>query len=275
MHIDRHLVARHRLRSGLSLPELMIASSILALMLAALGSLASAVDSGHEYCHGRSVATQHARVAMQRITRNLNGAHASREFPGFISFQETIGLYSFPETLVIWQPIGNPANTGGLPLIGELVVYCPNPANPAELWEITARDDTRSAPALSDTAGWATLLTHFKTGSGPQRVELTNLLRTANVGSGSDTPQLRAAVRFEVTLRPTDAELASFANGDKSWDDIAWVQGIYGNTTGLRQSWCSVELQLLPSNWQATQDPSGISSIPFFGSGAVYYQVSQ
>ncbi len=40
--------------------------------------------------------------------------------------------------------------------------------------------------------------------------------------------------------------------------------------TGLRQSWCRIELQLRPSH---VDDHTADPAIPFFGSGAVYYEM--
>jgi prepilin-type N-terminal cleavage/methylation domain-containing protein len=275
MHCHSPHHRRESLRRGLTMPELLIASSIVALMLAALGTLAVAVDSGHAFSHGRSVATQHARVATERITRQLNRAHASSVFPGFVSFRETVGAFSFPDTLVVWRPEATAANPDGLPLVGELIVYCPNPNRPAELWEITARQNTQVAPALSDGSEWATLIAYFQEHDAPTRVVVTDLLRTATISGDTGPGQARGAVRFDVSVRPTAADLQSFQDGDITWDEVPWVQGIYGESSGLRQSWCSIELQLMPDNWSTVDDPRALSAIPFFASGAVYYEVTQ
>lgn len=266
---------RLELRRGLTMPELLIASSIVAMMIAALATLAQAVDSGHEYSHGRSVATQHARVALERIGRNLNSAHANSEFPGFVVFREVVGTYSFPDTLVVWHPAATAADPSGLPQIGELVVYCANPVSPAELWEITAAGDTRSVPPLSDTTQWTSLLNYLKSDSAPQRTVVTDLLRTAAVSNGSGVSSSRGVLRFDVVQRPTDAQIQSYHDGDLDWNEIHWVQGIHGQTTGLRQAWCNVELQLMPGNWSAAKDPTAVTAIPFFTSGAIHYEVSQ
>ena len=259
-------------RRGLTLPELLIASSITAMMLATLGTLAFSVDSGSQYSQGRSTATQHARVAIQRIQRNLNNAHASPEFPGFVAFPETIGAFSFPDLIVIWHPESTPANPDGLPLAEEVIVYCPNPANPAELWEITFPGNTAPVPALSDTSAWATAIDFAKNGEGPERSVITDLLRTGIVSDGGNT-STRGAIRFDVVRRPTDAQLQEYTDGTIAWNEVDWAQTVYSDTGGLRQVWCNVELQLMPSNWSAADDPNGVTTIPFFTSGAIYYEV--
>jgi len=56
---------------------------------------------------------------------------------------------------------------------------------------------------------------------------------------------------------------------------VPWVQDIHGPNTGLRQAWCRFELQLTPGEDSRASDPNGDTAIPFFGSGAIYYQLER
>ena len=107
-------------------------------------------------------ATQHARVALDRITRTIYGATANEQFPGCIVVAETINGWRYPDTLVIWRPNGAAANPNGLPRYCELVIYCPHPNNPNQLVEITAPTDTRTVPAVTDTSSWQSEIAAIK-----------------------------------------------------------------------------------------------------------------
>jgi hypothetical protein len=158
-------------------------------------------------------------------------------------------------------------NPDDLPIMNELVVYCPNPNNPSELWEITAPNDSRTAPNPSNPTQWRSELTYLKSNSAVQRVVLTNTLRTASTSNG-----LRGVIRFESRLRPSEAEWAQYIGGSRTWENMSWVQGIYGATMGFRQAWCRFEFQLRPGG---TEDNSRDVAIPFFGSGAVMYELQK
>ena len=72
----------HRCTRGLTLLELLVAMSIMAMVVVSLGTLANGVQQGFDYTEGHSTATQHARVTLERITRSVREAQASEQFPG-------------------------------------------------------------------------------------------------------------------------------------------------------------------------------------------------
>jgi hypothetical protein len=157
--------------------------------------------------------------------------------------------------------------------MNELVVFCPNPDSPNELWEIRSPDDARVAPAAANASSWAAELNDLKHSDRVQRVVLTNLLRVAQLGgvAGPDGGGGgRGVLRFESTLRPSETEWAQFLGGSRSWGDLSWVQGIHGTQSGLRQTWCRFEFQLRPAD---TGDDKREAAIPFFGSAAVMYEM--
>ena len=246
--------------------ELLIATSIMAIIAGALGTLAMSVQVGNQHSFSQSTITQHGRVVMDRIQRTLNGATANENFPGFAVFSESVGPWEFPDTIVVWNPSGQAADPAGLPRVNELVIFCPDPASPTQLVEIRIPGDTQPVPPLSDVAAWQTSLSWAKTTNTAQRVVLTDMVRAPAVGS-----QPRGAVRFQAVQRPSDAQLQAYRSASLAWEDVAWVQDVYSSNTGLRQNWCRIELQLVPP--VMGRQPIASETIPFFGSAAVYYQV--
>ena len=257
---------------GLTLIELMIALSIMSLMAAALGSLSLAVQMSNEYAVSNGTAVQHARVALERMERKMREAHSSAEFPGFAVFSTTVGLYSFPDTVVIWSPDGDAEDPDGLPVYEELVIYCPNPDSPNELWEITIPSSKLTVPDPANTSAWNTVLGLIRGSESVERVVVTDLLRTA---ASNDDGDLRGALRFETRLAPSATEWAAYKVGSADWDDLSWAQGVYGSSTGLRQSWCQIEVQLTPEgSIEAGEDQQQVA-LSFFGSAALYYELNK
>ncbi len=260
-------------RSGLTLAELLIASAIMSMMAAALGVLANAVRQSQDHVRNSAAASQHARVALSRIKRAALAATANEQFPGLVVFSEAAGAWSFPDTLVVWAPVGPAASPNGLPLFSELLIFCPDPQAPERLLEISVRTDTRETPPLTDLASWQSSLAAIKASASAKRVQLTDLLRTAAVDQGGGAR--RGVVRFEQTLHPSDNQLADVRDGVRTWGELPWVQGIYGTQFGLRQAACRMELQLISEDAAGGEDVAGQASTPYFGSAALYYTVRQ
>lgn len=256
---------------GLTLIELLIATSVLALVVGTLSALSIGVEQGYEYAEGYGTATQHARIALERIMRSAEGATTSEQFPGLIVVADYDSGSRFPETLVVWHPAGAAADSNGLPRFNELVVFCPDWYIPGNLVEITVPTDTRTVPAVTDQTTWAAEVLAIRKSAAAQKVTLTPLLRTCLV---SQSPlKWRGAVRFESRLRPSDDQWARYKAGTAQWADLNWVQGIYGQKTGLRQAWLRTELQLMPGGaWSATNAAAQVAA-PFFGSAAIYYEM--
>ncbi|MDP6467522.1 MAG: hypothetical protein QF918_07275 [Pirellulaceae bacterium] len=286
-HRNNHRTNRQRRplhRRGLTLMELMMVTTILVMMAGAMAALATVVQSGSDFNHANGVVTQYGRVALERIERAVSSATANAEFPGCFVYSEQFDEWNYPDTLIVWHPTETAADPSGLPMIDELVVFCANPESPSELLEIRLSDVPGAVPALDDNVGWQMLLTEFKFGNTAKRVPLTDLLRTAAPTNGHTVPE-RGAVRFDVRLRPSAAEWSEFQRGTRDWDDLSWAQSIHGSGTGLRQTWCRIELQLqmeqfLPAGGSkmGTSEP-GVSgtgadtTTPFFGSATVYHEL--
>lgn len=252
--------------------ELLIAMTVLAFIVGTLAGLARTAEQGFEYSEGYGAATQHARVALSRISRAIYAATANEQFPGCIVVAETVSTYRYPDTLVIWRPSGTAAAPNGLPLYSELVIYCPHPTSPNLLVEITAPSDTRTVPAVTDTSTWLSEIAAIKTSSQSKIVTVTDLLRSCPISSASGSAT-RGAVRFETRLRPSQDDWTNFKNGVVSWQNLPWPQGFYGWQTGLRQVWVRTELQLIPQAPNGSATAANLAPVPFFGSASLYYQM--
>jgi prepilin-type N-terminal cleavage/methylation domain-containing protein len=266
--------ARQR-RPALTLIEMLLALSVLSIMAVALGSLAMSVETSNDYITAQGEAAQHARVILTRIERTLNEAHASEDFPGFAVFAENVNGWQFPDTLVIWHPENAAVQPDDGPLFSELIVICPDPEQPWRLLEIRTPTDNRPAPPLSDSATWQTELAAIKKSATAERVQLTDLLRVGAITSGGIAGNARGAVFFHVRVLPSVTQWEQYKAGNVDWEDLPWAQSVHGSRTGLRQSWCAIELQLLPRHGNEHFDLTGDQVIPFFGSAAIYYELSR
>lgn len=264
-------------RRGLTLVELLMATLILGIVAAALSGLAAASRTAWEYGEGYGNATQHARVVLDRIARTVGEATATETYPGVVVAYATESAWQFPENLVVWRPQGAPANPQGPPLVGELVIFGPDPNDPTRLMEFRRPNDSTPAPWFdgSDPNLLLAAINAIKGSSQTQKTLLTDLVRAPQGPSVR-----RAAIRFVVELRPSAAQWDEFLNGERSWEHqlgpcLFWPQSIYGSTSGLRQVWVRMELQLMPSRDAAANVTHAEQAIPFFGSAALYYQMDR
>lgn len=264
-------------RRGLTLVEMLLALAVLGMMAVAMAGLAKAVQMNNDYGEGHATVTQHARVALERIERNVSEAVASPSFPGVLVLDTYVGTWRFPDALVVWHPAqGTTAvDPKGLPRFNELVIYYPNPRQPNELLEVTLPQDTRVVPDVTkaNETTWLAVVASTSSSNSAQRVVLTDLLRTGQV-SGSTNSGLRGAVRFESRLRPSTEEWEQYKAGTLAWKDLAWAQGISGWKTGLRQLWVRIELQLTPPGSTGQGDSDGQPAVTFFGSAARYHEMT-
>lgn len=263
----------HRLkRCGVSLVEMLLAMAVLGIMALALSALATTVHSTSGYVQHRGEAIQHARVACERIDRAIASAHATANYPGAWVIATLIGTTRYPDALVVWRPTGAATNAAGPPLMRELVWFTFDPSAPHKLLEITCPADNRSAPALTSAASWATELAAIHTASDSVKVQLTDLLRTGDAGTSG--AQMRGVIRFETRLRPSAAEWSSYQGGSLAWNQLSWAQDIYSADSGLRQTWCRYELQLVPRDQPRSGGDTAALALPALGSAAIYYSLT-
>ncbi|GIW92503.1 MAG: hypothetical protein KatS3mg110_0544 [Pirellulaceae bacterium] len=258
--------ARQR-RLGVTLVELLIASTVMALIIGALATMATGLRTQQECSQQYTLAMMHARTALSRIEQNCRAAYANAKFPGFVAFAELVGTDSYPDCLVIWRPQGNPAKPTGLPLWNEVVIYGWNPNKPNELLEIRVPNDSSPVPDLTQVSAWLSRLAALRAGTGSSRVVVTDRLRVAQPRSAPGN--LRGVIRFEAVLQPSDTQWTSWKAGQLAWTDMSWPRDLYGLSYGVRQNLCRVELQIRPAG---SDDPQ--SAFVFFGSAYLYYPVS-
>jgi len=256
-------------RTGMTLVELMIAMVLMATMTGVLATLALAMRQGWEHNSGHALAAQHARVAMERISRAVSTATANEDMPGFYVVYETVGTDRYPDTLVVWKPTGPATSPTGLPRIKECIFFCPDPAAPNRLLEITAPNDNRTIPLTEslNSALWRNNLAALKVASTSKKTVLTDLLRTATPTSSSTK---RGVVRFEHDMRPTWQD---WYNASITWSNLAWPQDLYSQDTGVRQAWVKIELQLSPGTTETALANNSV--VPFFGSAVLTYTMQR
>jgi hypothetical protein len=154
----------------------------------------------------------------------------------------------------------------------ELTIFTFNPSAPNVLLEVTLPNDGRSAPALSSSSSWATEVSNALSSNSAVKVQLSDLLRTGDAGSTGT--QMRGVIRFETRLKPSAAEWTSYKAGTTNWANLSWAQSIYGSSTGLRQAWCSYELQFVPRGKTRSGTDSAALALPAFGSTAIYHTLT-
>jgi len=262
-------------RDGMTFAEMLIAMTIMSFITLAVASVSMSVHSTSDYTTDRSNALQHARVTLERIERVVQESYAAETHPGAVVVYDTIGSYRYPDTLLVWHPTGGtPVNPAGPPLIKEVLIYTPDPANYNQLVEMWSPNDTRTIPfdsATLNTTAWRSTLATLKSASSTQKVVLTDLLRIANP-TGQTTR--RGAIRFDAVVNPSTSEVASFRSGTTTWKNLPWPTVMYGKTYGLRQLRVRTEMQLVADMNQGKVDNSGLLAMPFFGSTATYQRLT-
>jgi prepilin-type N-terminal cleavage/methylation domain-containing protein len=262
------LAKQRAARRGLSLPELLAAMLILALIAASLGGVASAVRTSNAYCTGHTQAAQHARVTLARLESNIGSVVANENFPGCRVFSSTVSGSTFPDTVVIWKPLTTAVAPTGLPRVNELVLYTYNPSAANELIEIRDTTNTAAAPTAASTSAWTTLVSNLKSSNSATRTVLTTRLHTAQPAVGVAA---RGAVRFLMLAAPTDTQWASYRAGTTAWDAIDWPLDRYGSSSGSRMVALQIELQMDASDGTVAAG----NVLPFFGSASYSYQLSR
>jgi len=261
-----------RRQTGLSLAELLVATMIMGLISASFGALAMSIQMANEHATSKNRMGQSARIILGRVERTIGSAHANESFPGVRVVTYSKSTYDFPQVLAVWvPPASGPA--GSYPQVDELVFFAANPDSPNRLLEIHPVNDSSAAPAFDSDNLWRTLLTQVLEDNETEVIPLFDQLRVGKVSSSdSDT---FSTLRFDVRVRPNDDQLASARAGDTNWTDLPWTNSINGNSTGLRQVWVSFSYQIVPSDDVDEHDAMQDQSVPFFGSSAIYYQVSK
>lgn len=257
------------MRRGFTLVEVLLSLAIMGMVVVAVGVLTQTAYQANEHTQAVGTATQHARVAIQRITRMANSAYAVDAEPG-IAVIEHVGGETVPTTLVVWSPPGDPQNADGPPLVGELVFFTPNPNDPTELWELNEPGDSRtqSLTTINSSSG-RTLLAGLKASSTATKRVVMRRMQTVTI-SANVIPLLR----FSTQLRPSESEWAQLEVGGLDWEDASWPQSMFTDDWGLRSTFVQIEAWM--SIAPASNPTAGAEehSLPFFGATTMFYRVT-
>ncbi len=74
----------------MTLLELTVAMTIMMVVVGAMAALTRTAQQSFEYSEGYGVATQHARVVLDRIAQNVCQATANEQFPGCLVVAESV-----------------------------------------------------------------------------------------------------------------------------------------------------------------------------------------
>ena len=261
-------------RRGLTLTELLVAATIMVMIVGAMSMLALTVHSANDHCQGQSLAAQHGRVVLDHLSRTINAASSSEDFPGFVVITEQLGTARFPDTLAVWLPEDAAVDPDGLPRVNELVLFTPDPAQANCLLQIRQAGNSAVVPAVGDATAWRSLAASLKADAAAERVTLTDRLRTGALVEQTGVPDpanLRGCLRFLRLMAPGESEWADYRGGNLAWDEIAWPLDSYSSVTGTRRVVCQIELQIVPSD----SDTSAATAVPFFGSAGITYDLSR
>lgn len=147
-------------RSGLTLAELLVATSITAIVVAALGVFTKAVMDGSDAASKTGTATQAGRVVTSRIAHKvatsrqvLKMSDALRSMPGM------------DQVLLVWERDAKPGDTApGQPNLVELVIYAPHKQIPAQLMEFRPQVDPSLIVPLNEPTTLYLWLDRFRNG---------------------------------------------------------------------------------------------------------------
>ncbi|MDA7952128.1 MAG: prepilin-type N-terminal cleavage/methylation domain-containing protein [Pirellulaceae bacterium] len=261
---------RQQCRQGMTFLELMISMTILSAIVGTMGIIALSMEAHYQNQQGRANASQHARVVFERINRVVHQASSNNVFPGLLAVDTDINGVSFPGTLVVWKT-DRPIEKELKPLYSELIVFSFDPDRPQNIVQFQNLSDTREVPPIDQTGTWKSEIAAFKANGLTTKLVLTKLLRTRTVADSNSV----GILRFKTRYLPSEEELESYKNKTKSWELLTWPTTPFQKESRLRQVLCQTEIQLLPTAKGQREDPTGETSIAFFGSSTHYYPLNK
>ena len=258
--------ARRTRRRAFTVIEMVISVGLVGMIGVAMATLSTAAHMSNTYVQDTGDAIQHARVAIERIRQAVREAHASDDFPGFVVVENDVVSWTFYDTLAVWKPTGSATDPDGLPTVEELVLFTFDSSDPTRLLEITLPGDTSTVPVATDTSGWTNLIASMKADADVVEVELTDMLDCGKLAG-----QQRGVLQFSAVHHPSESEWADYVAGNTNFEDLPWVLDIHSASSGLRQSRVSFDFQLQSDR---TATATSATVIPFFGSAAIYYEMT-
>jgi hypothetical protein len=257
-----------------------MASTITAMMSIVLGGLVMAVQTAWQHSNGLEEAGTQGRTTIERIEYMIShaGLYRANGQPttlGLAVVTHRWSLFDLPDALVVWSGgrMGGMAAAGvqqRLPRADELVIYTPDPKDPQRFVEITVPGNTSSIDFRSSSFN-PTILSLIESRQAEStllcdRIRLSRLQQWAQYDES-----VVANVRFELSLTPSDGDLASTAPGTSTWNGLMWSQGIVAGDSGMRQATVRMEMQIEPSDETPPGTEYTAVAIPFFGSASYRY----
>ena len=266
-------------RAGFTLVELLVSVTLLAMLAATTAGLTAAASRAREHADrlGGGVAGSHA--AFERVRRAVSRAGVYRSgdgrvVPGIRAAGPDVLGGPQDTTLVVWT--GDDAEADDpdfaatvwedrLPLVRELTVFAPDPADPSVFREFRFPTDDRPVDFLSPTfrADVDRLLRNLT----PRWHRLCDGVRTVRTGGGP-----LAAVDFTVESTPTPRELADYDAGLLAAAELRWVGGGHGSGWGLRGLRVRTELQIAGGRGDAPAGVDAEQAVPYFASAERIYR---
>jgi prepilin-type N-terminal cleavage/methylation domain-containing protein len=263
------------LRSAFTLVEMLIAVSILGFSAAVMSGVLLAVNSAWDFSTALEDTRRQAQATSSRMKWMVQQAGTYK-----LSGQSTViglgviptswGTYMAPTTLVVWSGGSNGGMTSQgvqtrLPLAGELIIFSPDPSNPAHLVEVSFPGN--STPVDFQAASFSTTIQTLMSLPTRQTVLLSDRLHVVPSPQGGTSLSAVGSTRFERNLTPTDSQIASTAVGSLAWNSLSWGQGLVGSNQGLRTVSVRFEFLLDPVPNSSTTNSDGFTvAVPFFGS---------
>jgi hypothetical protein len=160
--------------NGLTLAELLVATTVTTIVVAALGVFSKAVMDGCEEASKTGNATQACRVVTARIAQKV--ATSRQVLNTSDALMRTLKM---DDVLIVWERDGEPGDTApGQPNLVELLIYAPHKNLPGQLMELRPSVDPTLIAAPDDAATLYAWIERFREGQDvvqPPIVVLTDL----------------------------------------------------------------------------------------------------
>lgn len=238
-HLTRPQDTSAMRRGGFTLAETLIATAIVAMMTAALGSLVYASTGAATRVTAVRQTQHHGRRCSERLQKLIRSAHSGRTFPGAMIVKSTSDGRSFFDVLALWiSTTGSPEAPNGRPRVREILFIGPSPAAPSKLMQFRRMSDDW-APSWNDAAGWTALARSVCNDPSATTEVWTDLVHTASFGNTT-----RGNVHFSRSATPSLQEWQDYLDGTRTWNQLNWSGYGGGSSTGVRVTNIRFEMQL-------------------------------
>lgn len=201
-------------RNGLTLAELLVATTVTTIVVAALGVFSKAVMDGCDQASKTGNATQACRVVTARIAQKVATSRQVLKMSDAL-----MRMPRMDQVLIVWERDGEPGDTApGQPNLVELVIYAPHKNSPRQLMELRPSVDPTLIASPDDAATLHAWIERFREGQDvvqPPTVVLTDLGGIHFEVDEFPEPQgiggvIQQNVRIILCVSPAEQEAAVF-----------------------------------------------------------------